>query len=55
MAITKVTSRGDKLEFIGYLAPVAFVFALGTLAQVTALKKEVDLLKGEIESLKNIT
>ena len=38
------------MEFMGYLAPVAFVFALAALSQVQALKKEVDALK---ESLKD--
>ncbi len=33
------------MEFIGLLAPIAFVFALAALAQVGALKKEVALLK----------
>ncbi len=40
------------MEFIGYLAPIAFVFALSAMSQVAALKKEVDQLKGEIEKLK---
>ena len=40
------------MEFIGLLAPIAFVFALAALAQVGTLKKEVDHLKEEIESLK---
>jgi hypothetical protein len=43
---------GLKMEFIGYLAPIAFVFALSAMSQVAALKKEVDQLKGEIEKLK---
>lgn len=37
------------MEFIGLLAPVAFVFALAALAQIGALKKEVDKLKEEIK------
>ena len=41
---------GKKMEFLGYLAPIAFVFALAALSQVQALKKEVDALK---ESLKD--
>ncbi len=41
------------MEFIGLLAPIAFVFALAALAQVGALKKEVALLSEEIATLKN--
>jgi len=41
------------MEFIGLLAPIAFVFALAALAQVGALKKEAALLKEEIAILKN--
>ncbi len=41
------------MQFIGLLAPIAFVFALAALAQVGALKKEVALLKEEIAILKN--
>lgn len=36
------------MEFIGLLAPIAFVFALAALAQVSSLKKEVEQLKEEI-------
>jgi len=42
----------EHLVFVGLLAPVAFVFALSALAQAGALKKEVDLLKEEVASLK---
>ena len=41
------------MEFIGLLAPIAFVFALSAIAQSTSLKKEVEQLKKEIENLKN--
>jgi hypothetical protein len=41
------------MEFIGLIAPIAFVFALAALSQVGALKKEVALLKEEISILKN--
>jgi hypothetical protein len=41
------------MEFIGFLAPIAFVFALAALAQLGALKKEVALLNEEIALLKN--
>ncbi len=42
------------MEYIGLLAPIAFVFALGALAQVGALKKEVDMLKKEFRSKNKI-
>jgi hypothetical protein len=38
------------MEFIGLLAPIAFVFALAALAQVGSLKKEVENLKKELNS-----
>ncbi len=41
------------MEFVGLLAPSAFVFALAALAQVGTLKKEVEALKVEMEALKN--
>lgn len=41
------------MEFIGLLAPIAFVFALAALAQVGTLKKEVKTLQEEIEFLKS--
>lgn len=41
------------MQFIGLLAPIAFVFALAALAQIGTLKKEVEALHKEIESLKN--
>jgi len=40
------------VEFIGFLAPVAFVFAIAALSQVGSLKKEVEQLKSELEKLK---
>ncbi len=40
------------MEFVGLLAPIAFVFALAALAQVGALKKEVEKLKEELQSKK---
>ena len=38
------------MEFVGLLAPVAFVFALAALAQVSSLKKEIERLKEELHS-----
>ena len=40
------------MEYVGYLAPIAFIFALSALSQVAALKKEVDKLKSELNKLK---
>ena len=40
------------MEFIGLLAPVAFVFALSAIGQVSSLKKEVEQLKEELKKLK---
>lgn len=38
------------MEYVGVLAPIAFVFALAALAQVGSLKKEVEKLKKEMQS-----
>ena len=38
------------MEYVGLLAPIAFVFALASLAQVGSLKKEVEKLKEEMQS-----
>lgn len=40
------------MEFVGLLAPIAFVFALAALAQVGSLRKEVEQLKKELQSKK---
>jgi hypothetical protein len=37
------------MEYIGLLAPIAFVFALAALAQTGSLKKEVEKLKEEMQ------
>lgn len=37
------------MEFMSFLAPVAFVLALAALSQVAALKKEVERLKDELQ------
>ncbi|SDK11487.1 hypothetical protein [Natronincola ferrireducens] len=39
------------MEFVGLLAPVAFVFALSAISQVNSLKKEIEQLKEEISKL----
>jgi len=40
------------MDYMAFLAPIAFVFALSALAQVSSLKKEVEVLKNEIGNLK---
>jgi hypothetical protein len=41
------------MEFLGYMAPVAFVFAIAAISQVAGLKKEIEQLKKEVEELKS--
>ena len=36
------------MEYVGLLAPIAFVFAISALSQIGALKKEVEELKKEL-------
>jgi hypothetical protein len=38
------------MEYMGFLAPAAFVFALTALAQIASLKKEIEKLKEELQS-----
>jgi hypothetical protein len=40
------------MEYVAYLAPIAFVFAISALSQIAELKKEVDVLKSELNKLK---
>ncbi len=40
------------MQYIGLLAPIAFVFALSALAQIASLKKEIEELKKELQSKK---
>ena len=40
------------MEFIGYLAPAAFVFALAALAQLGSLRKEVEQQRLELDRMK---
>ena len=42
------------MQYVGLLAPIAFVFAISALAQIGALKKEVEELKKELQSLKEV-
>lgn len=39
------------MEFMAFLAPIAFVFALSAMSQIKSLKEEVELLKSKIDSL----
>jgi len=41
------------MEYVGALAPIAFVFALAALAQVSSLKKEIEKLKEALQSRNN--
>lgn len=40
------------MQYLSFLAPIAFVFALAALAQTGSLKKKVDEMNKEIEALK---
>lgn len=37
------------MEFLGYLAPIAFVFALAAITKVNTLEKEMEELKSKVE------
>ncbi len=37
------------MEFLGYLAPIAFVFAIAALTKINVLEKKVETLKKEIK------
>ena len=37
------------MEFLGYLAPIAFVFALAAITKVNTLEKEMKELKKELK------
>ena len=41
------------MEYVGLLAPIAFVFAIAALSQVGSLKKEVEKLKEDLQSRNN--
>lgn len=41
------------MEFIGLLAPIAFVFALSATSQIAALKKEVEKIRLELTQMKS--
>jgi len=39
------------MQFVGFLAPIAFIFALSALAQVASLKKQIDVLEKTVDAL----
>ncbi len=39
------------MEYVGLLAPIAFVFALSAMVQLAELKKEVNQLKEKINQI----
>jgi len=39
------------MDYLSFLAPIAFVFALSAISQVSSLKKEVQRLSDKIERL----
>jgi hypothetical protein len=41
------------MEYVGLVAPIAFVFAISALSQVSALKKEVHELRTQLAELKS--
>lgn len=43
------------MEYVGLLAPIAFVFALAALAQIGALRKELNRVKEELAAVKKKT
>ncbi len=51
--VLTIKKEGGKMEFMGYLALPAFVFALAALAQANNLKKKIDQLEKELSQLNN--
>ncbi len=41
------------MQYVGLLAPMAFVFALAALSQIGALRKELAEVKDELAKLKD--
>ena len=39
------------MEYVGLLAPIAFVFAISALVQIGSLKKEVDRLREKMQAM----
>ena len=46
------TCGGCTMESLVFLAPVAFAIALGAYAEVSKLRKEIEALKQELETLR---
>lgn len=40
------------MQYVGLLAPIAFVFALAAIAQFSSLKKQIEELREEMTALK---
>jgi len=40
------------MEYVGLLAPIAFVFATAALAQIGALRRELNRVKEELAAVK---
>jgi len=51
--VLTIKKEGGKMEFMGYLALPAFVFALAALAQANNLKKKIDQIEKELSQLNN--
>lgn len=43
------------MQYLAWLAPIAFVFSLAALAQVGSLKNQVEELKKELQVVKEKT
>ncbi len=41
------------MEFVGLLAPIAFVFSIAALSQIGALRKELTGVKDELTTLRD--
>lgn len=49
-----ILEKEREMLIMEYLAPIAFVFAIAALAQITNLRKEIEKLKEEIQQLKGL-
>jgi len=39
------------MQYVGLLAPIAFIFAISALAQVASLKKQMEVLEKTVDEL----
>lgn len=53
IAENKQTEEVLLMQYVGLLAPIAFVFALAALSQIGALRKELAGFKEELAMIKN--